>query len=145
MDDLYSEIIYEKDEIEVFCGYFLTGNNFDLNTLTNLSGVEPTYSYKKGEQTKGGVRYQEDCWGVSSRGQITSNKLSDHLEYVLSRAFIVQEKVMDYIESESITVTFEVIFEGDVSGTGPIIPNFWLLKIAQLKHVDLCFEIYNYG
>ena len=84
-------------------------------------------------------------WRISSHKNITSNKLSDHLEYVLSRAFIVQEKVMDYIESESITVTFDVIFKGDVSGTGPIIPNFWLLKIAKLKHVDLCFEIYNYG
>jgi hypothetical protein len=62
----------EKAKVSYIPGYFslrISGDNLDLDEITKMIGVMPSYSYKKGERRRvrivkelQEVIYSEDCW-----------------------------------------------------------------------------------
>src|ERR1700686_1405898 len=81
----------EPGTLSTFASLSFAGDNLNPADITKLLGHEPTTAYRKGEIYKRSRGHEvvgrTGLWLLSSRGDVKSGELSDHLAYLKAVIF----------------------------------------------------------
>lgn len=96
----------DKTKVKVdFCFY---GDTFDLNSITNVLGINPTQTWIKGDHIRGGHFRKDTCWELSTEYE-ESYDINEQLQKVIN---ILKDKKLEIIEVQKknkIECKFEIV------------------------------------
>ena len=80
---------------EAFATLRLHGTDWQPEDITERLGITPSYAHRLGEQHGSkGLIWKDSCWHITSRHQVASTNLEEHIAWVLDRIEPVCEAFM---------------------------------------------------
>jgi hypothetical protein len=112
-------------------GINFAGDRLEPAEITRLLGVEPTVAYRKGEiykQSRGHeIRGRTGLWRLTTRRQLESAELADHLAYLLEILFPggsgkFVEPLRALMREYDLKADVDCFWYGEHGATPPVIP-----------------------
>lgn len=110
-----------------FATFRVAGDNLVPDDLTAVLGIHPTQAYAKGQRYSRGprspdLRGRTGVWLLSSDGQVKSNHLTDHIEWLLNRIAPNRAKLKRFIERNSLHAVVSCFWHGPSGAKPPVLP-----------------------
>jgi Domain of unknown function (DUF4279) len=110
-----------------FATFRVAGDSLVPDQLTKLLGIHPTLAYGKGEHYTRGPRSRDlkgrtGVWLLSTDAEVQSNRLTDHIEWLLSRITPNQAKLRRFIEQNSLHAVMTCFWHGPPGARPPVVP-----------------------
>lgn len=135
MSDLQKQIALEKSPncAEMYVDFGLVGDLENPDEITSILKLEPVRAFAKGQiMYPRGRKRKEGIWAISSKGQLATTSMEQHLLFLLERLEPVKSEVIEIASRLSVTVFFNCSWTfTDVPG-GPIITSGTLKRMADL-------------
>lgn len=126
----------------VFASLGFVGNRLQPQHVTDILGVSPTKSWRKGELFRPGPRSPEivartGTWWLSTEGLVTSHDLDVHLAFLV--ALILPEgdgdrlaRLQELMRDESAVAHIGCFWHGEAGARPPAIPPFAVAAFKRL-------------
>jgi len=122
-------------------GLNFAGDRLEPDRISALFGIEPTLGYRKGEIFKRSrgheIRGRTGLWRLTTRRQLDSAELSEHLAYLLevlfpggSKKFI--EPLRALMREFDLEAEVDTFWYGEQGATPPVIPEETRAAFAQI-------------
>lgn len=110
-----------------FATFRVAGDDLVPDKLTKLLGIDPTLAYAKGQHYRRrsgspNLTGRTGVWFLSTDNNIKSDRLTDHIEWLLSRLMPVQAKLSRFIDENSLHAVVTCFWHGPRGSLAPIIP-----------------------
>jgi Domain of unknown function (DUF4279) len=110
-----------------FATFRVAGDSLVPEQLTKLLGIDPTLAYAKGEHYSRGPRSRDlrgrtGVWFLSTDDEVVSNRLTDHIEWLVSRIAPNQVKLRRFIDQNSLHAVMTCFWHGPAGAKPPIVP-----------------------
>jgi hypothetical protein len=114
---------------KTWASFRLRGPEFDAGEVTQLLGISPTEAFSAGESYGDGIRHRS-LWLLSSRDQLESTDLRDHLTWLLDRLEPVQEEIAALLRQANKRADFRCVWLSATGEGGPILSGALMGRLA---------------
>jgi hypothetical protein len=132
MSEISTRTAAETETLSTFATLRFSGDRLEPERITAIIGTAPTLAYRKGESYRTGPAGQKakgrtGVWYLSTRRVVTSQKLADHLEYlvrVISPSSEVDHvpALRELIADAGLEADISCFWHGTAGATRPHIP-----------------------
>jgi hypothetical protein len=112
-----------------WAGIRFLGREFDARMVTDLLAIQPTEAFSYGDPYRGGVRHRS-FWGLSSRDQLESTDLQEHLIWLLDRLEPAREEIQKLRAQGNMRADFYCVWMSATGEGGPIFSSGVLSRVA---------------
>jgi hypothetical protein len=141
MSETSTKTVDRTETLSTFATLRVSGDRLDPARVTAILGVAPTLSYRKGEAYRGGrghvARGRTGVWYVSTREDVDSNELTDHLRYLV--AILSPTVASDHIaalrqllEQDGLEADVSCFWHGRAGAEKPLVARFAADAFARL-------------
>jgi hypothetical protein len=141
MSETSTKTVDRTETLSTFATLRISGDRLDPARVTAILGVPPTLSYRKGEAYRGSrgpaARGRTGVWYISTRGDVDSSELTDHLRYLV--AMLSPTVGSDHLtalrqllEQDGLEADVSCFWHGREGAQEPVIPRFAVDTFARL-------------
>lgn len=93
-----------KDGIppRIYATFIIRGKDLDPQVVTELLGIAPTRSFKRGDQRTENKKWPHGFWGLTSDERVHSIDLALHIEWVINQLEPVKRDLLEIISESGI-------------------------------------------
>ncbi len=130
---------YESCE-KTYATLRIYSGDIDPDEVTVKLGVAPTEAQHQGELRSCGRFVRVNAWFLSSRDQVTSTNLNDHLDWLLNQV-LPKAAVLRELQGAGIKSDVACYWQSLTGNGGPTLFPSQMEKLATLK-LDCWFDVY---
>ena len=125
----------------VYATFMLRGKELDPQLVSELLGMTPTRSFKRGDQRTEEKKWPHGFWGLTSDERIQSTDLALHIEWVINQLEPVRQKLVEIMSDKQIDAEISCLWMLSTSHDGLSVSAVLLERIASLG-LKLNLDIY---
>jgi hypothetical protein len=95
-----------------YATFILRGKGFNPDEVTSLIGINPSWSFKRGDWRTKTEKWRHNFWSLSSKGEVQSDDLSIHIQWLINQLESKIDKLLEIKKQNGV--------EGEISC-------FWIL------------------
>jgi hypothetical protein len=136
--------------LDVFANLRFFGDRLDPNCISDILDTSPTVAYKKGEVYKRSrgheIRGRTGLWLISSEGRLESQDLNDHLKYLISFVFPMEDsgrlrRLHEFMRDHGIEADVSCFWYGERGARPPVIREDIRDRLARIPaEIELDFD-----
>jgi hypothetical protein len=111
-----TETVDENAPYPPYAGLYLTGKELDPKKITDILGINPHKSWKRGDKRKDNNARTSGLWMIDSSGQVQSVDFIAHLEWLVENIEPVATKLSEILQDENINA---------------VISGFWIMPTSH--------------
>jgi hypothetical protein len=130
----------------VYAYFYLRGDGVELNTITQILGVNSSWQFTNGESygvKKDKIR-ETNLWYISSDDQIESEKAGHHLEWILNQLEPIFPQLETILADDNVKADINVVFHLKTLEWGHDISPSIIQRIANIN-IPLSFSFHSLG
>lgn len=131
---------------ETYATFRLAGDRLIAAEVTRRLGLEPEFAAEKGDaRSEGGgrnVTQRTGVWSITSRGELETTSVEQHVLFLLSRLEPVSEALREVVERQALEANFFCYWVSATGHGGPDLTPETLRRIADVG-AGLGFDFYD--
>jgi hypothetical protein len=142
MSETSTKTAAQTETLSTFATLRFSGDELEPRRITEIIGIAPTVAYRRGETYRTGPPGQTatgrtGVWYLSTRRAVASQKLSDHLDHLVS---VISPRsgpdhvaaLRDLIAHDRLEVDVSCFWHGTVGAVAPDVPERVREAFAQI-------------
>lgn len=128
---------YYENTWRTYASFSMIGDDLNPDDVSSILQVQPSDSFRRGDKKKNGSTWKHGFWSLESEGNVHSDDLSEHIEWLLDQI----EHCQDYITGLSTSnISARIFCYWELkSGNGG--PRFSPALLSRLVALDLTLDI----
>ena len=130
-----------ENTTRIYATFILRGKELDPQAVTELLGITPSRSFKRGDIRTEQKKWPHGFWGLTSDERIQSPDLALHIEWVISQIEPNKEMLVELINGKNIDAEISCFWILPKSREGLSLSSELLERIAALGlnlNLDIC-------
>lgn len=91
-----------EGQSHLFATIILRGRGLNPDEATNIFGIMPSKSTKRGDRRNAKERWAHNFWSLTSQEKVNSEDLSEHIEWLLNQFEPVSSQLIEILQREGV-------------------------------------------
>jgi hypothetical protein len=143
MESIDNRVNENRPPVSYRASFRIMGDNLDPVEITELLGIQPSHSHKKGDSKKGTViefpPYPSGLWSIDSSAIPKTKELEEHLSYLLNILEPLKQQI-EMLKKEGFKMDFFCGYFSEID-SGIMLSSNVLKRLGELE-VDLDVDIW---
>ena len=133
-----------ESESNCYATFILRGKGLNPQEVTKSLNIHPSKSFQRGDYRTETDRWKHNFWSFDSKGEVRSEDLSAHIQWLLDQLNPVKDKLVDILKGKDVVAVSEIscLWTLPTSHEGLVLSDEMIGQMASMG-IKLNIEVYG--